>query len=147
MPVGRPPKPLSELKLAGHYRRDRHANRLEDPVFGSQPPEPAEWLDDVARAYWDRHAPLLIESGVVTLADEGSLNALCQWWSRWVAADKRLSDADAEDWPSALKQADTCAKRYEAMNARFGGTPADRSRIKVQPSEPEDDAPELKYIA
>lgn len=115
-------------------------------MFGSQPPEPAEWLDAVALQYWNRHAPLLIDAGVATLADEGALNAMCQWWSRWIAADRRLAALATDDWPSALKQADLCAKRYESLNARFGGTPADRARIKVQPSEPDATAPELKYL-
>jgi P27 family predicted phage terminase small subunit len=54
---------------------------------------PDELVDDVrALVEWRRVAPMLRLCGLVSNAERSSLIALCQQWSRYLDATKRVSD-------------------------------------------------------
>lgn len=54
--AGRPPKPISVLKLEGGFRRDRHAHREHEPrAPGELGPAP-DWMNPEQQALWDELA-------------------------------------------------------------------------------------------
>lgn len=82
------PKP-SKLRILRGTRPDR-LNPLEpqiEPAPESFDAPPAELKGDkVAIAEWSRVVPILRRVGLVSELERGSLIALCQQWSRYLAA-------------------------------------------------------------
>lgn len=142
---GPAPKPTS-LRILHGDREDR-INR-EEPL-----PEQAEvtapsWLDDRARAVWDRLAPDLVAKGVLTGWDVDAFAAFCSVVVRNADAladvaangtslttvERELSDGTLifrvvknPAWQVARESASLVA----TLGGRFGLNPSDRSQIKV----------------
>src|SRR5688500_15978698 len=90
MPRGRKPLPTALKVLQGTDRPDRRRGRTEPrPPDGL--PEPPPWLDDVARAEWDRFAPILTQMGVLTIVDGMLLAIYCTSFARWRQAEDALA--------------------------------------------------------
>lgn len=86
--MGRRPKPTAKRKLEGSALP--YSDR--EPVLPPADPTPPEELaaDAVAIAEWNRLLPLLQQAHVVSAGDRGSLLALCQQWSRYLAANAAI---------------------------------------------------------
>ena len=67
-------KPVSEHKLSGTYRPDRHDRKLPTFTPGAACPK---YLSRVAKAEWMRVAPLLEESGILVMIDQSLLASYC----------------------------------------------------------------------
>lgn len=137
---GRRPKPTAQRVLEGNPGH-RPLNP-EEPEF---PPvdgdiTPIELLDDKAAIEeWARLSPLLTTARVMTEADRGALLALCQQWSRYLAASAKVKDAGLvvkapsgypipnPYLPIANRALSNCTKLW----AELGLTPSSRSRVSV----------------
>jgi phage terminase small subunit len=120
---GRPRKPTA-LKLLEGKRGHRALPKGEPQPTGEA--RAPDWLSVAARKEWNRLAPMMEEMGCLTAADAEAFGELC-------AARVRLRTIirDEDRFPTELWRS------IQAMEARFGLTPADRARISVEPKKPE----------
>jgi P27 family predicted phage terminase small subunit len=132
---GTKPKPTA-LKVLHGDRPDRINH--EEPL----PPEgeitPPEELSDDARKVWDRLAPGLIGTGVLTAWDVDAFRITCEALARYHQATKLVNgSALLVQGPSgfqpnpALKVQRDAEVTFAQYGARFGLTPSDRTQLKV----------------
>jgi len=111
---------------------------------------PAELVQPLARAEWDRVAPGLVASGQVTSVDRAMLIGYCQKWAQW-----QLLEASAAEHPFVVRapngnpiQNPALSLAFKAYNlmlrsaAELGMTPSSRSRVIARP----DAAPVKKWV-
>src|SRR5262245_33054691 len=90
---GRRPQPTALKVLRGNPGK-RPLNPSEPTLtraeksFDTPPRELAD--DPAAAAEWARVAPMLRAAGLVSEAERGALTALCQQWSRYIAAHAQV---------------------------------------------------------
>lgn len=119
------PKP-SALKLlngsAAHHPERRNPAE-PTPAVGAVPPP---WLpaEGPARDTWDRLAPVLTSTRVLTVADADALGLVCM-----AAAEYLAALAESDGW----RHADSAWKRYAAALGWFGMTPSARTRVAAVP--------------
>lgn len=92
---GRRPKPTALKVLRGNpggRPLPAHEPKLEraDQSFDEPPLEIAE--DAVAAAEWRRVAPILRLCGIASESERVSLLSLCQQWSRYLEAHRKVKD-------------------------------------------------------
>jgi phage terminase small subunit len=119
-------KPLSELKLTGAYRADRHGGRTDAPKMEGLPVKPAG-LDRDASALWDQTVPQLIEKGIVFQIDTAALTAMCELWSLY---RKSLRSAKKKPLDKIIRSA--VLGYWQAFNVaagRCGLTPGERAKL------------------
>jgi P27 family predicted phage terminase small subunit len=116
-------------------------------------PTRPEWLLVEAKREWSRIVPELQSLGLLTVVDRAALASYCQWWARWVEAEKALvvwgltfmtPNGYIQQRPEvaiAEKASDKC----RAFLIEFGLTPASRSRVKL-PSEAPSADPFEQYL-
>lgn len=119
MPAGRPRKPTKLLELAGAFKHnpDRAKDRAEEP----QPDAPMSatppgYMSARAKKIWIEWFAVA-PPGVMFASDQFSFEQFCELYARCRARRFLVDNKDL--------------MRLEAMYARFGMTPADRTRIKV----------------
>ncbi|TWU12089.1 Phage terminase, small subunit [Symmachiella macrocystis] len=135
---GRKPKPTALKTLEGNPGK-RPLNARE-PHAAPEVPDCPEHLDDVARAEWFRTAKVLLDMGLLTLADRSALAAYCVAYSRWVHAEEQVKKygtivkSPAKGFPMKspyLTVADQAMEAMRKLMVEFGLTPSSRSRIKL----------------
>lgn len=124
---GRPAKPLKLHVVAGTFREDRHGG--DPPAIEGEVVKP-EFLDPMAGAFWDRIAPKLIAAKVLTPADVESLQSCCDVWALWRKTHFMLM-ANPTDKDTRIA-ASTYLGLFNAIAARFGLNPSDRTRLKIE---------------
>lgn len=141
----RGPKPADrKLKLLKGERADRLSPGSTPAPYGL--PSAPDWLDDTARAEWDRLLPELADAGVLARVDGAALTLYCVAYSRWRVAneDIQINGILTETGLGGFKKSPAVevAQQAEAQMARllaeFGATPAGRGRVKVPEKPPED---------
>lgn len=146
---GPKPKPAHEKKLAGNPGKRPIGLDLK-PKLGV--PEMPEWLLPVAKDKWREVVPLVVEMGVLALADGTLLAAYCQVYARWRDAEEKLDEQGTEiettfangDSKGVMTspQVGIAAKWLDKLNqlgAQFGLSPTSRSRINLPPPAEEKD--------
>ena len=140
---GPAPKSSAQKKLEGTYRRDRDAGpTLTVPPLDEVPAPPA-WLSDAAKTEWRRMATELLQLGVLSTIDLKVLEGYCAAYGRAVRAEK----ATAKDSLTMLTpqgriprpEVNIAKQAWAEMRAfavKLGATPADRTRVKVEPPKP-----------
>jgi P27 family predicted phage terminase small subunit len=135
--MGRKPTPTALKILAGNPGK-RRLNKKE-PQMPEGVPECPEHLDGEARKEWDRLAPMLSDSGVLTQADRGTLATYCQIWARWVDAETKAKEQGLlvqTPQGAAIQNpyvgiANTAAKLLRGYAAELGLTPSARTKISA----------------
>jgi len=84
---GRKPVPPSLLKIRGARLRGPHQRSIQIQPGAVAPPA---WLCDVGRAEWDRVAPLLEASKVMSPRYQQALAAYCDSFADMVKAEREL---------------------------------------------------------
>lgn len=135
---GRKPKPTMLKLLAGNPGK-RPLNEREPTISGGIPDCP-EFLDAVAKAEWERVAPLLDDMGLLSQADRAALAAYCVAYSRWRNAEEQVAKfgtivkSPDKGFPMKspyLTVADQALENMRKLMVEFGLTPSSRSRISV----------------
>ena len=135
---GRKPKPTLLTMLDGNPGK-RPLNEHEPITLQGVPAAP-EWLDDEAKAEWERIIPDLAEMGVLSRADRPALTAYCTAWSRWVEAEGMVRKfgmivkSPEKGFPMKspyLSIADQALETMRKLLVEFGLTPSSRSRIRT----------------
>lgn len=77
--------PTDVLKRRGSWRGKlpERQNEVKPPALKA-PPAPPPWLDKASRVHFRRLAPVLIEVGLVTVADTEIVAHLCASLEQWV---------------------------------------------------------------
>lgn len=96
----------------------------------AEPPLP---LNNVARAFWDRHHDRLKAAGLLTDADLDSFAVLCVTWSKLAAVSQSEPGADQF---REMVQLNQLLKQYQAYAREFGLMPRDRKRNKLDADAP-----------
>lgn len=115
--------------------------------YDGPPPDCPEWLDDDARTEWNRVAPELIRTGVLTPADGMLLASYCQAYSQWKLAEMEVREAGLMvNGPHGTRVLNPAARHSVKLlsevrraAAEFGFTPASRARVTKPTSAKGDD--------
>lgn len=101
-PRGQKPKPTALRKLEGNRARTPLPQNEPQPLIGPEPPEPPEWLDDVAKGEWNRLARQLWLNSILGLEDWTAFAGYCESFSDWqrynammAAEERRLKETGA----------------------------------------------------
>lgn len=138
---GRPPAPTNLKLLRGDDKKNPQRINRNEPT----PPEvevtPPEDLSDGARAVWDRLAPGLIAAGVLTAWDIDAFTMCCISLVNYHKARKLVDGsallvqgANGLVANPALKVLRDSEASFVTYASRFGLTPSDRAKIKIEPS-------------
>jgi phage terminase small subunit len=122
---GPPPKPTALRILQGNPGKRRLNHDEPKPVAKCVPPA---WLPALVLVEWKRQAPALEKLGLLTELDGEAFATLC---TLSVALQLEAND----EQPSVSKLL-YLSKELRGLWSRFGMTPADRSRVKVEKDKP-----------
>jgi phage terminase small subunit len=127
---GRPPKPIEAKVLDGTYRPGRDGPLAAADLPGPPPEKPAN-LSVAAGEWWDRIVVLM--AGIVKPTDIPLLTDVCRWLARMDALADLIDSTDPTDpgYHKALIGAAICTDKLSTLSTRFGMTPADRARLRV----------------
>jgi P27 family predicted phage terminase small subunit len=140
-------KPLAIVRLEGNPGRRKLPSVKDEVKVAPVAPDCPDWLDGVAQAEWARVVPLLTSMGLVGKVDMAALAAYCQSYSRWVAAEKDITENgtlfELENGYSQIRPSVTVAHKYldkiRQFCAAFGMTASDRARMSVPGKKEEDE--------
>ena len=140
MPPRKQPPALRALRGRGH-NRDSGGRLIEPPPpFKRTAPEPPEWLDEEARAEWDRVVPDLDHLALLKASTRASLAAYCSTWALYrqaietVQREGLVSDhKNGVRAHPALRIATAAARDLRAWCGEFGLTPCAEGRIDLPP--------------
>jgi len=133
---GPKPKPAILHIADGTHRRDRHGDPAAIVASPGTPERPKELAGD-AKKLWDAIVPGLVESGVATERDAVELAEMCQWFKRYKKAAKECDRTAASNpyYRQLLLATKTAWGEFDGIASRFGLTPSDRARLKVEPKQ------------
>lgn len=83
---GRKPKPTAVKVLEGNPGK-RPLNMFE-PTPDKVAPECPDWLNEEAKAEWDRLVDKMVELGTLTEMDMAAFAGYCQSYARWKEAEE-----------------------------------------------------------
>ena len=132
---GRKPKPTAVKVLEGNPGK-RPLNMYE-PVPEKKAPECPSWLNDEAKAEWDRLADKMMNLGTLTEMDMAAFAGYCKSYARWKEAEEFIEKhGTIVKTPSGYWQqvpqvsiAQTNLKVMLKFCSEFGLTPSSRSRM------------------
>ncbi len=129
------PKPIEAKILAGTFREDRDGS-IDEAVLAKGVPIKPEHLTGEAGKFWDENMPRLATHGL-GVSDTNAFATMCEWWGRYRCAmdalTKLKSMATAKS-RALMIQASDAFRRFDSIACRFGMTPADRTRLRVEPT-------------
>ena len=136
---GPPPTPTA-LKLLRGNPGKRRINRNE-PKPPPSPVDPPSWLrgDPIALSIWRDEAPRLIQLGLLGQTHRLLFSALCERAAIYRRAAKKLrqkltQETSGGDIPRAeVSIARGALYGFRQLAAAFGMTPADQTRLMVEP--------------
>lgn len=138
MARGRPKKPTALKILTGTYRKDRDGAPNAEPKPAGSPKKPKD-LDGEAGKFWDLIVPQLVELKIATALDAPELARLCRWWAIEQKSLDYLDGLDADlvgssEWYRVQLQAGHARNQWDRIAARFGMSPADRAKLRIEAS-------------
>jgi P27 family predicted phage terminase small subunit len=149
---GRRPSPTALKVLRGNPGKrplnvDEPTIPAADVSFDTPPRELAD--DPAAAAEWSRVAPLLRRVGLVSATERAALTALCQQWSRYLAAHAQvmalgmcIETTKSVPIPNPyLLVADRALHHCQRLWSELGLTPSGRARASKLPTPPGEAAP------
>ncbi len=138
-PRGRKPKPESLKVIQGTTRKDRMNEDAPKPDLSI--PVPGDHLSPEALMEWGRISRELHKLGLLTEIDRPALEAYCQAYGRWVAAEREMKKPDfsmiiitpkgAQIQNPLIGIANTSVEIMRKFLTEFGMTPSSRSRVIV----------------
>lgn len=148
--AGRKPKP-TRLKIIQGNPGKRALNKNE-PQPERRLMRAPSFLSAEAKKEWKYMAAKLHKLGLLTEIDRTALAAYCQWFGRWVEAERILNEkgplyktekGKVQQSPM-LFVAHKAAEQMHRYITEFGMTPSSRSRVQVTKNEePQDEGAEF----
>lgn len=149
---GRKPKPTAMKVLEGNPGK-RPLN-LAEPHPEKKLPDCPDWLEDEAKAEWERLAVPLYNLGLLTELDMAAFASYCQAYARWKEAEEFISQhgsivkTKTGYWQQVPQI--SIARANQAMMlkaaAEFGLTPSARSRIIAGNTKAEDAVDDMEAL-
>jgi len=152
---GAKPKPTQIHILNGNPSRINLSKRadynMEEGLFEhGEIPDPPEWIkkNTIAKAEWERVAPLLARTKVLTKSDLVALEAYCKCWSRYREAEEQMDRINTTFFktPSGYVQqlpqvsiAQKYLKLCKEFMCEFGLTPSSRGRMLLYGEKDDED--------
>src|SRR5262249_52419085 len=133
MPAGRPRQPDNVKKLRGTWRRDRDGGQGVEPAADGEPIPPRHLKGEALR-FWMLIVPDLAQSGIAKARDSAMLAMACEWWARYRRFSKladRLPDSSKNIYRVTV-QVGICWTNCDRILARFGLTPSDRAKMRIE---------------
>lgn len=150
-------KPTKMHKMQGTYREDRHGGKEPDPKPLKVAPEPPEHFNEYAKEEWYRVVPNLIQLGLVSEYDLGILEIGIEHYGIYrelweniyteVYLDKAgrrrkrkrtlqqfLENKSVQNIPEVSMMKNSL-QIYKDIIFRFGITPVERSKVKLDEKE------------
>lgn len=136
---GPQPTPTAELERRGSWRAKKRKDGGE-PQPGGVPEPPYKLVGD-ARLLWESEAPKLTDAKIATQIDGVTLAVMCEWYGKFRKIKKTLDKMAVtnKDHYKLMIQMQMASNCFDKLAARFGMTPADRTRIKLEAGEDKDD--------
>lgn len=138
MTRGRKPK-HSHLKAVQGNAGKRAINHDEPQAASlTEVPLPPDWLSPIGIAMWERIAPWLVSSKILTDSDLANLEAYCAAYSRWRQAEEDIAkngivvagmNSDIKN--PACTVANESLKQMTTFGSALGLDPASRARLAV----------------
>lgn len=138
MTKGRKPKPTHLKAVQGNAgkRAINHDEPQADAL--TDVPLPPEWLDPVGIEMWEKVAPWLVSSKILTESDVPNLEAYCAAYARWRKAEKDIArngitvmGMNSEIKNPACTVANESLKQMTTFGSALGLDPASRARLAV----------------
>jgi P27 family predicted phage terminase small subunit len=133
MPGGRPRKPDEVKILEGTFRQDRDGDPSASVVADGIPEPPAHLKGDALK-FWSEVVPGLIAAGLAKERDATQLTFMCTWYVR-----ARRYEKAADKMPCTHKRlasmtmlANMAWKAFDRLASRFGLTPSDRAKLRIE---------------
>lgn len=131
---GPPRTPTKILDARGSWlAKQRAADEPDDNVAA---PEMPRDMGDEAERHWNYIVPKLLSRRTLTPSDFGFLVGMCQWWGEYARAAARVAKLDKSpfkghvvDHPRVVMR--SAWEQYSKAAARFGLSPADKSRVQA----------------
>ncbi|MEQ7870736.1 phage terminase small subunit P27 family [Chromohalobacter salexigens] len=138
MTRGRKPKP-SHLKAIQGNAGKRGINHDEPQAESlTEVPLPPEWLDPIGIEMWEKIAPWLVGSKILTDSDIPNLEVYCAAYARWRQAEKDIAKngitvmgMNSEVKNPACTVANESLKQMTTFGSALGLDPASRARLAV----------------
>lgn len=141
VPAGRPPKPTRLKVLHGDHKIHPERISKNEPHPGGAP-EPPRVMSSLARDIWNRVAPDMTRTGVLTTWDEQALGAYCEAVVAVRVSHARMLREEQGQEPKGVAAVYVWSRAVAAMCAlgsQLGMTPAARSRLITAPLKTGDD--------
>jgi P27 family predicted phage terminase small subunit len=148
MPAGRPRKPSAVKEAMGNPGKRASNKREPDPEYLADL-TPPDWLPEGAKVIWREEAPKFRKARLLTEIDVMAFADLCvaQWDFRRAVLKTGENDVKAklrEDEDGNVQEVgehvspwaivkSMSSKRMNGLLSKFGATPADRSRVEINP--------------
>ncbi len=131
--MGRKRKPDNLLLLENTYRSDRHGDKNKKLKVDSKIPDMPEWLDEYAEKEWKRITKVLLNANMLTEADESILSQYCILHGE---LERAYTEEDNE---GEIKRDFSASSHIQLRmcSLELGLTPSARSKIVVEPDEPD----------
>ncbi len=131
MARGRPRKPTQAKVLEGTYRRDRDGDPAAIVADGQ--PRPPKPLKGDALKLWQDLVPGFVAGGLVGERDSAALAGMCEWYARYRRLGDQLDqiDLDDKDIHALTLRVAIAWDKFCQTAARFGLTPSDRAKLRV----------------
>lgn len=138
---GRKPTPVAMRVL--HGNPGRRPLRNARPGTALDTPDVPDFLDGEARAEWNRTLAEHEGTGLLTRADRALLAAYCVMWSRFVAAERHVTEhgpivaapRTATPMPNPhLKVSRDALDRLLKIAGELGLSPVSRARLHIAPA-------------
>ena len=129
-----------QSQAAKLFNGEHKADRLNPNLRGDGKPDKPDDLDSNAERLWETAIEPLINQGVVTSLDQGSLEMLCIWFSAFHKIAPQVRDLEdftttaAQRCLNALKNA---AGNFNVLAKHFGLTPLSRNAVAAGPQDDE----------
>ena len=128
MARGRPRKPTELKILQGTFRKGQDTPLTLIPDLSGEV-ERQSFPDHAARQMWNTVVQKLIDSDVLKPTDVPMARSMCEFWGLYCASHKLASKNPTD--PGARTAVCSYWQRFEQAASRFGMTPSDRSRLRL----------------
>ena len=132
--AGRPRKSIDQHLRDGTYRADRHGPIATDQLESQAPPPPAMPGEVVGLAaeFWRRIVGLL--GNLIRDRDAPLLAELCWHWAELqrIKTEIALVTPGTGNYRDLLIANGICTDKFDRIARRFGMTPVDRAKLKVE---------------
>ena len=135
--------PKSTKKLTGTYRPDKEFKGIEAGERLNQVPEPPDFLSVGAKKEWQGLAPVLVQLGVLTIADLRDLGLCCEALATVTELENVIraegftvaTATGSRKGHPALKALETTRNQAHRMLEAFGLNPRARKFVEKAPEQ------------